>query len=129
MKCFKIKIKKRRTGQGCQHFSTIKWPNKVYFVQCTHFYAKRWEFCKPCFKKKNIIFESLYTIVHFGVQNGSPGTRFSSKNYTQLTNRVLFRRTHIFNVLSFLLVKIYILMKNRIILQIKYGFENCNFKI
>ena len=70
----------RSSQQDCQHFSTIMCTNKVYTVPCTHSYVKRWEFCTPCFKKKNF-FANLYTIVPYGVHNGSPGLILFKNNF------------------------------------------------
>ena len=57
--------------QDWQHFTTIKCTNRVYMVYCTHFYAKWWKFCTPCFQNKIFFLENLYTTVHYGVQDGS----------------------------------------------------------
>ena len=89
-------MKKKRVSdlsQGCQHFSTIKCTNKVYTIPCTHSYVKRWEFCTPCFEKKNF-FENLFTIVPYYEPNGSPDS--SSKGF-QL---ILQKSTFAFKVLS-----------------------------
>ena len=62
---------RRYFDQGWQHFSTIKCTNQVYNIPCPHSYVKRWEFRKACFRNV-FLFDNLYTIVPYGVHNGSP---------------------------------------------------------
>ena len=58
----------------------------VEIMFCTHSFIKRWEFCTPCFKKKNS-FENLYTTVLYGVNIVDDEERHAKLTKVLMVNR------------------------------------------